>query len=92
MAVAFQRVEVRATKQIHGANQDLQQRILLPEQRQVLLLFQRQEIATAGDIARELRVSDRQVRAYCKRWTGIGFLVIADQSKRLRRYAINGNS
>ncbi|MDR1401332.1 MAG: hypothetical protein LBI81_00020 [Puniceicoccales bacterium] len=57
----------------------------------MLALFQKQEIATAGDIARELRVSDRQARAYCKRWTESGFLVIADQSKRLRRYAINGN-
>ncbi|MDR1402064.1 MAG: Fic family protein [Puniceicoccales bacterium] len=91
MAVAFQRVEVRAKKQIRGTDQDVHQKILLPEQRQVLALFEKHSVVTAADVARELRVSDRQARAYCKRWTSIGFLVIADHSKRLRRYAVNGN-
>ncbi|MDR1402059.1 MAG: Fic family protein [Puniceicoccales bacterium] len=93
MAIAFQNVEVRAKKEIscNAVEGGISQKILLPEQRQVLALFEKHSIVTAGDIARELRVSDRQARAYCKRWAESGFLVIADQSKRLRRYALSGN-
>jgi Fic family protein len=90
MAIAFQRVEEQAKRQISG-NTSIPSKILLPEQRQALILFEKQDIVTAADIARELHVSDRQARAYCKRWTKTEFLIVVDQSKRLRRYTVNKN-
>jgi Fic family protein len=91
MAIAFQKVEIQAKKQINGIDQSIPMKVLLPEQRQILPLFEKQNVVTAADIGKELHISDRQARAYCKRWTEIGFLIIADRSKRLRRYAINRN-
>jgi Fic family protein len=91
MAVAFRKVETQAKKQCNANTTDdgTNLKILLPEQRQALSILGNLEIVTAADIGRALHVSDRQAKAYCQRWVKSGFLIIADQSQRLRRSVFN---
>lgn len=56
--------------------------------RVVITLFARQETITSSDVAQALGLSDRMARVLLKEWVDAGWLVVADPSRRARRYAL----
>ncbi len=56
--------------------------------RVVLALFARQETITSRDVAQALGLSDRMARVLLAGWVADGWLVIAQPSKRARRYGL----
>ena len=61
-------------------------RQLDPRQRQLLVLFRGQEVATAAEIAAHLGLSQRTVVDLCRSWLTEGFLVLRDPSRKNRLY------
>jgi Fic family protein len=61
-------------------------RTLDPKQRKVLELFKEYEIITANQISALFGFKARTSTALCKQWVDIGFLKIADASKKARKY------
>jgi cell filamentation protein, protein adenylyltransferase len=57
--------------------------------RAVLALFARQDYITAPEVARLLGLSDRSARLLLQRWTGEGWLVVANPSRRGRVYELS---
>lgn len=55
-------------------------------QRRVMFLFMDQDTITSKDIEKLLRLKPRTARALCKKWVDIGFLGIAQEAKKNRRY------
>lgn len=56
--------------------------------RMVIALFARREIITSSDVAQTLGLSDRMARVLIKEWVDAGWLVVADPSKRARKYSL----
>jgi len=63
-------------------------RQLGPRQRQLLVLFREQAIATAAEIAAHLGLSRRTVADLCRSWLTDGFLVLHDPSRKNRSYQL----
>lgn len=63
-------------------------RQLDPRQRQLLVLFRGQEVATAAEIAAHLGLSQRTVVDLCRSWLTEGFLVLRDPSRKNRSYQL----
>lgn len=61
-------------------------RELLPRQQKALSLFVRMKTVTSGDLATFFRMTTRAASALALQWVEVGFLVIADPSKKGRRY------
>ena len=59
--------------------------------RAVLALFARQERVSAPEVARLLGLSDRTARLLLQRWTGEGWLVVANPSRRGRVYELSAS-
>jgi Fic family protein len=57
--------------------------------RAVLALFARQDRVTAPEVARLLGLSDRSARLLLQRWTGEGWLTVANPSRRGRIYELS---
>jgi Fic family protein len=59
--------------------------------RAVLALFARQDHITAPEVARLLGLSDRSARLLLQKWTGEGWLVVANPSRRGRIYELSAS-
>jgi DNA-binding transcriptional regulator LsrR (DeoR family) len=54
----------------------------------VLALFSRQEQITSADVATALGLSERMARVLLTEWVSEGWIVVANPSRRARRYAL----
>jgi len=59
------------------------------KKRKVLTLFQDREFIASKDIERSLKVHPRTARNISQQWVKEDFLIIADQSKKNRKYVLN---
>jgi Fic family protein len=89
MADAFAKVRGRAEQVKKGTvDQSPKLRQLTPQQRKALGLFLRSKHVSAGDLARFFKIDNRKASALCIRWVEDRFLVIANPSKKSRRYGL----
>lgn len=90
MADAFAKVRGRAeqVKREGSLDQSPRLRQLTPQQRQVLGLFLRMKQVSARDVATYFKTSTRTASGLCVRWVASGFLIVADPSKKHRRYSL----
>jgi Fic family protein len=91
MATSFEKVHAQAKRESQTGAADRSQllRTLDAKQRKALTLFEHSREVTAKDIAELLGFQQRPAAALCQRWVAEGFLVIADPSKKARRYRLN---
>ena len=91
MATFFEKVHAQAKKESQTGATDRSHllRTLDAKQRKVLSLFEHSREVTAKEIAELFDFQQRAAAALCQRWTSEGFLVIADPSKKARRYRLN---
>lgn len=59
------------------------------KQRKILQLFENQKTITSNDIAEFFNFAPRTARKLAQDWVEEGFLVIADSSKKSRKYTLN---
>ncbi len=90
MADAFARVEEQAGLAASRWETDKspELRKLDHRQRKALILFSRQQTITSNDAARLFSFAPRTARQLLQKWTDQGFLVIADPSKKARKYKL----
>ncbi|MGH7963202.1 MAG: Fic family protein [Candidatus Binatia bacterium] len=90
MAEAFAKVRAQAEK-IQGQGMPDQSPILRElnaQQRKALVLFQHARQITAGELAAFFAISPRNASDLCGRWVREGVLVVANPSKKARRYQL----
>jgi len=84
--------KVRSQAERAGRKQALDQapqlRSLTPQQRTVLSLFVKTKTVSSGDVAEFFEMTTRSAAALCKRWLEENFLVVANPSKKARRYQL----
>jgi Fic family protein len=92
MAESFENVKKRAEEAAGSGAQDLSHllRKLDPRQRKALALFKESETITSRDIEKLFTVSQRTARNLLNGWAKHGFLVVADPSKKGRKYRLAG--
>ena len=90
MATAFEKVRDQAKREAGAGRRDQSQllRNLDPRQRKALALFKDAREVTAREIGALFHFQPRSAAALCQRWAEAGFLVIADPSKKARRYRL----
>ncbi len=90
MADSFAKVRTRAEEvgRQGAIDQAPLLRTLSPQQRKVLSLFLRSKTVTSKDVAGFFKNTPRAAADLCARWVAAGFLVIADPSKKARRYQL----
>jgi Fic family protein len=90
MAESFERVKERAQEAAGSGAQDSSHllRRLDPRQRKVLALFEDSENVTSRDIEKLFAVSQRTARNLLNGWAERGYLVVADPSKKGRKYGL----
>jgi Fic family protein len=90
MADSFAKVRTRAEEAEGRGDQDQAAilRELTAQERKALSLFARTSTVVARDVAEFFGISARAASALCVKWTEKGFLVIADPSKKARRYRL----
>lgn len=91
MATSFEKVHAQAKKESQTGAADRSQllRTLDTKQRKALTLFKHSREVTAKEIAELFGFQQRSAAALCQRWVNDGFLVMADPSKKTRRYRLN---
>jgi Fic family protein len=91
MATSFEKVQAQAKKESQTGAADRSQllRSLDAKQRRALTLFEHSREVTAKEIAELFGFQQRPAAALCQRWVAEGFLLIADPSKKARRYRLN---
>jgi Fic family protein len=92
MANSFAAVRSRAEEAQRGeeADEGTILRDLAARERQALSLFLRARTVASRDVAKFFGMSARAGSDLCVRWVKAGFLVVADPSKRARRYRLAG--
>jgi Fic family protein len=92
MAESFESVRKRAEEAAGTGASDLSHllRRLDPRQRKALALFKDSETITSHDIERLFTVSQRTARHLLNGWAEHSFLVVADPSKKGRKYGLSG--
>jgi Fic family protein len=90
MAESFETVKKRAEAAAGAVEQDASHmlRRLDPRQRRALSLFKDTETITSRDVEKLFSVAQRTARNLLKGWTELGFLIVADPSKKSRRYGL----
>ena len=90
MADSFAQVAARAEEagQAGSLDQTPVLRNLSAQQRKALSLFLRTKTVTSKDVAEFFGGSPRAGATLCSRWVEEGFLVVADPSKKARRYQL----
>ncbi len=90
MVESFGSVRKHALKAQKSGKKDVSQQIrsLDDKQRKVLLLFKSKSFITSFDIQKVLQLKPRTARDLAQKWVESGFLVIADPSKKARKYAL----
>ncbi len=91
MATSFEKVHSQAKRESQTGAADRSQllRTLDAKQRKALTLFEQSREVTAKDIAELFGFQQRQAAALCQRWVTDGFLIVADPSRKARRYRLN---
>jgi Fic family protein len=92
MAESFESIKKRAEETAGTAAQDSSHllRRLDPRQRKALALFQESETIASRDLEKLFAVSQRTARHLLNGWAEHGFLVVADPSKKGRKYGLAG--
>jgi transposase len=90
MADSFAGVRARAEEAERRGEQDHTAvlRDMTAQERKALSLFTRTRTVAARDVAEFFGISTRTGSKLCIKWTETGFLVIADPSKKARRYRL----
>ncbi len=90
MADSFAKIRSKAEKAQHRSspNQTALLRELTPQQQKVLSLFTRMKIVASSDIAKFFKINTRAASALCLKWVDGDFLMVADPSKKSRRYQL----
>ncbi len=90
MLESFEKVKNQALKAQGRGSVDTSETLkyLDVRQRKVLSVFYHREVITSYDVEKLLRVRPRTARALCKQWVDSGFLIIADASKKSRKYKL----
>jgi Fic family protein len=90
MAEAFAAVRVQAAEAAKRGGEDQSEalRKVDPRQRRLLVLFKRQGMATAEEMAAHLRLSHRTLVGLCRGWLKSGFLELHDPSRKRRSYQL----
>ena len=91
MTTSFEKfhVETRKESQTEATDRSKLVRTLDARQRKALTLFEHAREVTAKEIAELFGFQQRPAAALCQRWVAEGFLVIADPSKKARRYRLS---
>ena len=90
MATSFEKVRAQAKREAGTGSRD-QSRLLRdldPKQRKALTLFEESREVSARDIGSLFGFQPRTATALCQRWVGEGFLIVANASKKARRYRL----
>jgi len=93
MSVIFERVSEEVERHSKGKPVDENLKLLRPldhRARRILGLFAKQDFIKSSDVANLLAVSTRQARELLSKWAAQGWLVIADPSRRGRKYRLAG--
>ncbi|MBK6930664.1 MAG: Fic family protein [Saprospirales bacterium] len=90
MAESFENVKRRAQETAGSSAQDFSSvlRRLDPRQRKALELFRHSSAITSHDVGLLFGVSDRMARNLLSAWVDDGFVVVADPSKKTRKYRL----
>ncbi len=88
MAASFEKVRDQARREAGSRDQSRLLRELDPKQRKALTLFEGAREISAKDIGVLFGFQPRTAAALCQRWAGEGFLVVANASKKTRRYRL----
>jgi len=90
MVDAFTKVEekAKAAENRWETDKSPELRKLDPRQRKALTLFVQQHVITSHDVAAQFSFAPRTARLLLQKWTEQGFLVIADSSKKARKYKL----
>jgi Fic family protein len=90
MADSFEKVREQTSREANAGTTDLSSllRNLDARQRKVLALFESSRELTAGEIGGLFGYRPRTASELCRRWTGQGFLEVADAAKKSRRYRL----
>lgn len=92
MLYSFQSVQKHL--QLQSAEKDQSKVInsLDARQKQALVLFEKSEFITAKDVEELFHFAGRTARQLLQKWVRQGFIVVADPSKRARKYQLNKNA
>ncbi len=90
LADSFSKVRSQAGRagRKQAFDQAPQLRSLTPRQRTALSLFVKTKTVSSGDVAEFFAMTTRSAAALCKRWLEENFLVVANPSKKARRYQL----
>lgn len=90
MAHSFAKIRSQAEQVQHRGETDQTSllRALTPQQRKVLSLFARMKTVASRDVAKFFKIAPRAASALCLKWVDAGFLVMANRSKKARRYQL----
>ncbi len=90
MADSFARIraQAEAAERRGEPNKAADLRELTPQQRKALSLFTKTRTVTSAEIADFFGISQRAASALCGRWLEKGFVLVADPSKKARRYQL----
>lgn len=90
LADSFSKVRSQAERagRKKAFDQAPQLRSLTPQQRTALSLFVKTKTVTSSDVAAFFQITSRSAAALCKRWLAEKFFVIANPSKKARRYQL----
>lgn len=91
MAESFESVKRRAQESAGSGAQDYSPalRNLDPRQRKALELFRHNSTITSHDVGVLFGISDRAARNLLSAWVDDGFVVVADPSKKSRKYGLS---
>lgn len=90
MADSFVKIRGRAeaAQRQNGPDRTTLLRELTPRQQKALSLFVRMKTVASGDMAKFFRQTPRAASALCLKWVQEDFLMIANPSKKRRRYQL----
>lgn len=90
MADSFAKIRSQAEKaqRQDQPDQSATLRELTPQERKALSLFAQMKTVASGDIAKFFKITTRAASALCLKWVDADFLMIADPSKKKRRYQL----
>ena len=91
MAESFESVKRRAQESAGTGAQDYSPalRYLDPRQRKALELFRHNSTITSHDVGVLFSISDRAARNLLSAWVDDGFVMVADPSKKSRKYSLS---
>lgn len=90
MADSFAKIRSQAekTQRQSAPDQTVLLRELTPQQQKALSLFARMKTVASSDVAKFFKISTRAASALCLKWVDGDFLMVADPSKKARRYQL----